>query len=250
MTLSLWRLDYYNHTPKAVFITFATLNSIYTTVWDIGMDWSLLDPYAKSPFLRKGLGFKSTWPYYLAMLVDPVIRCNWFFYIIYAGQLQHSALLSFMLALSEVLRRFMWCFFRMENEHIGNVGANRAYRNLPLPYHMPCSPEEIRELTDLAIPPASSSSIDLDVERGASIRRRVTRTAGGPNSPMVRTMTRVGRSLNQAHLQDYERRRNREDEEASYSGESDDEEDEEDYYERTREEGGVRERRGTVGSRM
>ncbi|KAI5844189.1 EXS family-domain-containing protein [Tricharina praecox] len=252
MTLSIWRIDKSNQSFKAAFIAIASVNSIYTTVWDVGMDWSLLDPYAKQPFLRKNLGFKKAWPYYLAMFVDPILRCTWFFYIVYAHQLQHSALMSFMLAAAEVLRRFMWCFFRMENEHVGNVGANRAYRTLPLPYRFPSetpssTTEEETEPIDITNAPS-----ELDLERTDTLRRRSSRNNAPPPSPMVRTITRVGRTVNQAHLQDYERRRTDDHEEGEVSGESDDEEDGEDYYERTREAEGTtrRGRAGTVGSRM
>ena len=239
MTLSIWRLDTHNLVAKALFITFASINSIYSTVWDINCDWSLLDPYARKPFLRKSLGFKPAWPYYLAIAADPVIRCNWLLYVVYAGQLQHSALLSFMLALSEVLRRFMWCFFRMENEHIGNVGAGKAYRVVPLPYRLPGAPAAPAESAD-----GSDASADLE-----GLRQRHPR-AQPPQTPVLHTIHKVGRSLKAAHLQDYEKRRTRaeveEDEDAeSLSGDSDDE-DEEDYYERTRED----ERRGTRASRM
>jgi hypothetical protein len=215
------------------------------------MDWSLMDPSAKRPFLRKHMGFKQPWPYYLAMFIDPIIRSDWFLYIVYANQLQHSALLSFLLALAEVVRRFIWCFFRMENEHVGNVGANRAYRDLPLPYHLPnesLSPsDEEAEPIEISHTPIVSEQTDL--ERMETLRRRITRS-GAPSSPAMRTMTKVGRTMNQAHMHDYERRRNR-DEEAEMSGESEDEdEDSEDYYERTREAETTRgrTRSGTVGT--
>jgi len=251
MTLSLWRIDKSNQSFKAAFIATASINSIYTTIWDVGMDWSLLDPYAKRPFLRKNLGYKQAWPYYLAMFVDPILRCTWFFYIVYANQLQHSALMSFMLAIAEVLRRFMWSFFRMENEHVGNVGANRAYRNLPLPYRFaresPSPPTEDESLEPID---ATNVSVELDLERTDTLRHRFSRSAAPP-SPMVRAMNRVGRTLNQAHLQDYERRRSDDNEEGEISGESDDEEDGEDYYERTREaEGSTRRRSAIPGGRV
>lgn len=119
MTLSIWRRQISYQPAKTAFIACASLNSIVTTIWDVVMDWSLLDPCADRPLLRKNLGFKVAWPYYLAIFVDPIIRSSWFLFIIYADQVQHSALQSYMLALGEVLRRFMWCFFRMENEHVG-----------------------------------------------------------------------------------------------------------------------------------
>lgn len=75
------------------------------------------DPYAKHPFLRQTLAYKSTWPYYMAMCIDPIIRFNWIFYAIYTQDLQHSTLVSFFVGFSEVLRRGVWVVFRVENEH-------------------------------------------------------------------------------------------------------------------------------------
>ncbi len=65
------------------------------------------------------------------MALDPILRFNWIFYVIFTNNLQHSALLSFMVSLSEVLRRAMWTLFRVENEHCTNVGRFRASRDVP-----------------------------------------------------------------------------------------------------------------------
>jgi len=34
----------------------------------------------------------------------------------------------------EVLRRWQWNFYRLENEHLGNMDQYRATREVPLPY--------------------------------------------------------------------------------------------------------------------
>ena len=48
------------------------------------------------------------------MIIDPLLRFNWIFYAIYSHDLQHSAILSFFIGLSEVLRRGMWALLRVE----------------------------------------------------------------------------------------------------------------------------------------
>jgi hypothetical protein len=103
-------------------------------LWDLIMDWSLLDPYSHPRLLRDHLAFKSTWIYYAAMIIDPILRFNWIFYAIYGTEIQHSAILSFFVAFSEVCRRGIWTIFRVENEHCTNVGRFRASRDVPLPY--------------------------------------------------------------------------------------------------------------------
>jgi len=83
------------------------------------MDWSLLNPYASWPFVRDAVGFKKRWVYYFAMLMDTILRFTWVSYIVYGSEALHSAGLSFIIAVLEIIRRFIWCFFRMENEHVG-----------------------------------------------------------------------------------------------------------------------------------
>ncbi|KAI9807131.1 MAG: hypothetical protein M1825_005848 [Sarcosagium campestre] len=133
MSLSLYRINRSTE-MKALFIFCATINAIYCSVWDLAMDWSLCNPYSKHPFLRDVLGYSRPWVYYVAMILDPLLRFNWIFYAFFPKELQHSALLSFFVSLSEVLRRGMWTLFRVENEHCTNVGRFRASRDVPLPY--------------------------------------------------------------------------------------------------------------------
>ncbi|KAL9094361.1 MAG: hypothetical protein Q9165_003211 [Trypethelium subeluteriae] len=132
-----WRQLLENTTErKALFIAFATVNATYSSIWDLVIDWSLGDPHAQHPFLRDVLGLKAAWPYYVAMLLDPLLRFTWVFYAIYSHDLQDSALTSFIVALAEVFRRSLWVIFRIENEHCTNVGLFRASRDVALPYEI------------------------------------------------------------------------------------------------------------------
>lgn len=136
MALSLYRR---HHTTemKGLFIAFAIVNSIYTSIWDILMDWSLGDPDAKHRWLRKTLAYRDhVWWYYAAMIIDPILRFNWIFYIIIPLGSQHSTIVSFLIALSEVFRRGIWTLFRVENEHCSNIKNEKASKDLPLPYKL------------------------------------------------------------------------------------------------------------------
>lgn len=117
MSLSLYRFSPHP-SLMAMFIVFASVNAIYCSAWDIVMDWSLLDPHADHRFLRPVLAFDVAWPYYLAIVVDPIIRFNWILYAVYTHNLQHSTKIAFLVGLTEVLRRGMWVIFRVENEHV------------------------------------------------------------------------------------------------------------------------------------
>lgn len=188
----------------------------------------LCNPYAKQPFLRDTLGYRNPWVYYLAMVLDPILRFNWIFYAIYAGELQHSALLSFFVSFSEICRRGMWTLFRVENEHCTNVGRFRASRDVPLPYEIePPSPSTPEEPDVNAVnPPAAddhlrprstwrnspqvfgggNASINSNLEAqpsSGSLRRRGTIVG----TPIQRGILRVGTAMGQAHAQDFERKR-------------------------------------------
>ncbi|KAL8705712.1 MAG: hypothetical protein Q9201_001187 [Fulgogasparrea decipioides] len=189
------------------------------------MDWSLCNPYAEHPFLRDVLGYKSPWVYYGAMMIDPILRFNWIFYVIFTNEIQHSALLSFMISLSEIGRRAMWTLFRVENEHCTNVGRFRASRDVPLPYEIPSpTPSIIEESRDHftahqdgagsgQLQPttshlASGAQVgpDLTQPPSGSLRRR----QGTPmmtGTPIQRGIARVGTIMTQAHAQDFERKR-------------------------------------------
>ncbi|KAF4511163.1 hypothetical protein G6O67_002983 [Ophiocordyceps sinensis] len=131
--LSLYRING-THTNLALYITTALLNSIYTSIWDLFMDFSLLQPHSRRFLLRDILALKRRWPYYCAMVADPMLRFVWIFYAIFTHNTQHSTFISFMVSLMEVFRRGLWSLFRVENEHCANVSQYKASRDVPLPY--------------------------------------------------------------------------------------------------------------------
>lgn len=206
-TLSMYRIDLQTRF-QASFITFALLNAVYTSVWDLIMDWSLGNPYAKNPMLREVLAFRRVWVYYAAMVLDVVVRFNWIFYAIFIKNMQQSALLSFMVSFSEVCRRGVWSIFRVENEHCTNVLLFRASRDVPLPYDIPApataldgAPEDV-QLQDQQ-QAGTPFMAPVDVEHGtpsmSSMRPRHRRPSVG--------ISRVGTIVASAHAQDFERRR-------------------------------------------
>ena len=187
MTLSLYRISK-SDSYFIAFVVFATINAIYTSLWDIFMDWSLGHPDANHRFLRNELGYKKTWWYYCAMVIDPILRFNWIFYAIFRHQVQHSAILSFMVSLSEVCRRGIWTIFRVENEHCTNVGRFRASRDVSLPY-------AVSEESDTpAGPPSDGRPVDIEQARTRLVP---------PPSPLQRMST----AISLAHAQDFVRKR-------------------------------------------
>lgn len=218
--LSVYRIDR-RERNRIPFIIFALLNTLYTSSWDIVMDWSLLQPGSKNKFLRDNLFFKKPIYYYCAMILDVILRFQWVFYAFFTHQIQQLAVTSFCVALAEVLRRFIWIFFRMENEHCTNVTLFRASRDSPLPYAISNRVERsIRKLVRLKYDTFDSSQSALQ-------RTETTRTyftgddeadIGLSNTPMSKrkdigelrrrtTMHSFTDTLNKAHIKDFQRRR-------------------------------------------
>lgn len=193
----------------------------------------LLDFESKNFLLRDTLAFKKKWYYYAAMPLDVIGRFNWIFYAIFTHDVGHASVVSFFVSFSEICRRGMWAIFRVENEHCTNVNRSRAIRDVPLPYvihesteHLidksPKAQEERRqgirldnELATAGKPspaltasPSQRTTTGIDIEHGgatpASLRRRPTFSA---DSPVLRTLRRVGSTIQQAHAQDYERKK-------------------------------------------
>ncbi|KAG0089240.1 hypothetical protein BGZ93_000422 [Podila epicladia] len=131
---------YGGQTLKVAYILMATITGVYTFMWDVYMDWGLFR-FGKHgggayghPFLRQELVYSRTWVYYLAIVLDLLGRFSW---IVRFMPLNINVyILSFGLAFIEVLRRWQWNFFRLENEHLNNCGQFRAIKDIPLPFHI------------------------------------------------------------------------------------------------------------------
>lgn len=69
--------------------------------------------------------------YYFAMIQDLILRLTWTL-TVSVGELEifHSEILKLILSIFEVYRRFIWNFFRLENEHLNNCGQFRAVRDI------------------------------------------------------------------------------------------------------------------------
>jgi len=123
----------------AIWILFSVIMSNYTSSWDLLMDWSVLKNWnGAHPLLRPSLLYNDWKPaYYFAIISDVVIRFLWFIYIPIEGlRFLSSPIRSFIVAMLEMLRRWQWNFFRLENEHIGNTDQYRVTREIPLPYSL------------------------------------------------------------------------------------------------------------------
>uniref|UniRef100_A0A8C6R8M1 Solute carrier family 53 member 1 n=1 Tax=Nannospalax galili TaxID=1026970 RepID=A0A8C6R8M1_NANGA len=126
------------HSDTAVFfylwIVFCIISSCYTLIWDLKMDWGLFDKNAgENTFLREEIVYPQKAYYYCAIVEDVILRFAWTVQISITSTtgLPHVGdIIATVFAPLEVFRRFVWNFFRLENEHLNNCGEFRAVRDI------------------------------------------------------------------------------------------------------------------------
>ncbi|XP_071373078.1 xenotropic and polytropic retrovirus receptor 1a isoform X2 [Centroberyx affinis] len=126
------------HTDADMFfyllIVFSAISSLYTLIWDLRMDWGLFDRGAgENTFLREEIVYPHKAYYYCAIIEDVILRFAWTIQISLTTMTSiHSVsdIVATVLAPLEVFRRFVWNFFRLENEHLNNCGEFRAVRDI------------------------------------------------------------------------------------------------------------------------
>jgi hypothetical protein len=120
------------------------INSGYSYYWDIFNDWGLCkrkkDDDEKFPFLlRPILHFSKYWTYYAVMIIDLILRFTWFVDLFPIFQLKNPFLVDdtptipedikkmrieklllsrLLLRALEIIRRWLWIFFRLEKEWV------------------------------------------------------------------------------------------------------------------------------------
>jgi xenotropic and polytropic retrovirus receptor 1 len=84
-----------------------------------------------STFINFFLVFIQQWFYYIAIVEDLIGRFMWTLSmsLIEMGYIDSDLIFS-ILAPLEVFRRFVWNYFRLENEHLNNCGNFRAVRDI------------------------------------------------------------------------------------------------------------------------
>ncbi|GMI70390.1 phosphate 1, ARABIDOPSIS PHOSPHATE 1 [Hibiscus trionum] len=119
----------------SVVLVTSVVATVYQLYWDFVKDWGLLNPNSRNPWLRDDLILKNKSIYYLAIALNVVLRVAWIESIMrFRFNPAQTHLLDFFLASLEVIRRGHWNFYRLENEHLNNVGKFRAVKTVPLPF--------------------------------------------------------------------------------------------------------------------
>ncbi|CAN8258371.1 unnamed protein product [Cochlearia groenlandica] len=119
----------------AIVLVSSVVATLYQLYWDFVKDWGLLNPKSRNPWLRDDLVLRNKNIYYVSIALNLVLRVAWIETIVrFRVNPVQSHLLDFLLASLEVIRRGHWNFYRVENEHLNNVGKFRAVKTVPLPF--------------------------------------------------------------------------------------------------------------------
>ncbi|KAL3581852.1 hypothetical protein D5086_016184 [Populus alba] len=124
-------------------MVFALISSaaavIVNTYWDIAVDWGLLRRKSKNAFFER-----QTFSDLLliqnvnegsSQIMNVVLRLAWMQLVIeFNLQSIHKMAALTTISCLEIIRRGIWSFFRLENEHLNNVGKYRAFKSVPLPF--------------------------------------------------------------------------------------------------------------------
>ncbi|KAF2570983.1 hypothetical protein F2Q70_00002467 [Brassica cretica] len=109
---------------------------VFCTYWDLVQDWGLLNRTSKNPWLRDELLVPHKEVYFIAMILNVVLRFAWLQTVLdlQFESINTQAVIAFVASL-EIIRRGIWNFFRLENEHLNNVGKFRAFKTVSLPFN-------------------------------------------------------------------------------------------------------------------
>ncbi|KAJ7943430.1 Phosphate transporter PHO1-like protein [Quillaja saponaria] len=105
------------------------------TYWDIVVDWGLLRRHSKNIYLRNKLVVPHRSVYFGAMVLNVVLRLVWMQWVLeFHWPSLHKTTITTIISCLEIVRRGIWSFFRLENEHLNNVGKYRTFKLVPLPF--------------------------------------------------------------------------------------------------------------------
>ncbi|KAJ6318004.1 hypothetical protein OIU76_013531 [Salix suchowensis] len=92
--------------------------------------------HSKNRWLRDKLLVPYKSVYFGAMVMNVLLRFAWLQTVLdFRFSSLHEQTLIAIVASLEIIRRGIWNFFRLENEHLNNVGKYRAFKSVPLPFN-------------------------------------------------------------------------------------------------------------------
>ncbi|CAF1649579.1 unnamed protein product [Rotaria magnacalcarata] len=119
-----------------VWIVASFIGATYKLIWDFKMDWGFFDANDnENKFLREQIVYPSKFYYYAGIIQDVTFRYIWIINVFMhfrTRSAEYADVIGFIFGLIEVFRRFIWNYFRLENEHLNNCGEFRAVRDISI----------------------------------------------------------------------------------------------------------------------
>ncbi|GER47937.1 EXS (ERD1/XPR1/SYG1) family protein [Striga asiatica] len=117
---------------RPLWLLSSLLNSLYSFYWDITRDWDLscftrIFKFSK-PHILSYLLYGRKWVYFWVIGSNLILRCTWTYKL--SAHLRHNYLTVFTITVLEMLRRFQWVFFRVENEWNKTNSKSNAQINM------------------------------------------------------------------------------------------------------------------------
>lgn len=109
--------DNWTNVYRPLWLLSSVINSLYSFYWDVTRDWDLSNSRIfmfKNPSLISNLLHGQQWVFYWVLASNLVLRCTWTYKL--SAHLRHNYITVFTITLLEMLRRFQWVFFRVDNE--------------------------------------------------------------------------------------------------------------------------------------
>ncbi|XP_046414262.1 xenotropic and polytropic retrovirus receptor 1-like isoform X3 [Neodiprion fabricii] len=133
-----------------LWVVASVVSSCFAYTWDVKLDWGLLEVRkGENKFLREEIVYSSPYYYYFAIVEDFILRFGWAFSLSLTEMgYVHADLMVSIVAPLEVFRRFVWNFFRLENEHLNNCGKFRAVRDISIAPIDRCDRTQILRMMD------------------------------------------------------------------------------------------------------
>ncbi|CAF3520214.1 unnamed protein product [Rotaria sp. Silwood1] len=99
-------------------------------------NWRFFDKNAEeNKFLRNQIVYPSRFYYYAAFIEDVIFLHIWAINVFRQFRrfsAEYIDIIGFIFSLTEIFRRFIWNYFRLENEHLINCGEFRAVRDISI----------------------------------------------------------------------------------------------------------------------
>ncbi|XP_047306646.1 SPX and EXS domain-containing protein 1-like [Impatiens glandulifera] len=103
---------------RPLWLLSSILNSLYSFYWDVTRDWDLtcftrIFKFNK-PHIFSHMLYGRKWVFFWVIGSNLILRCTWTYKL--SAHLRHNYLTLFTITALEMIRRFQWVFFRVENE--------------------------------------------------------------------------------------------------------------------------------------